>query len=607
MNSPRYLLLATFVAGTLAGAALLGRLRPSHAPHDEAATPATAAGPSMASSSSSSSSARKVRFYQSPMHPWIQSDQPGRCTICGMELTPVYEGDAGAALDGPAIVLGTNAIQLIHLETAEVATGPLERTLRLSGTVDDDDTRHRVVSAPVAGRIERLAVNQVGQEIRAGQPLLTLYSPTLLTAEREYVALLRQPPPSEASGAMAPILASARQRLLQMGLTTGQVEALKDKPADAITSDLLARADGTVVLKQVYEGQYVAEGERLFETADFSTMWVQLTAYEADRAWLAVGQEARITTPSWDGGVVTGRVSFIDPNYDPMTRSSRVRVEVPNPIGQARDGQRRRLLHRVTAVGEIAHADTARVVPRSALLWNGRQAVAYRSLGGGAFERRTVRVGRIGDRSAEILEGLEDGDRIVSQAAFLIDAQAQIRGGPGGLAGSGETGSSGNPPAAPKPRPPTPEALAAFLRLAAELSEALAADRLPDFQAKVSGFAGRLAAVRQWAEDGPPPAPEAVRRALATLHAPPDGFAPASLAEARRWFLDPSRPMVDLARAARRQGWDTGVRAFECPMVDRAIPSAPKRAGWLQLGGPVRNPYFGAEMLDCGLELKETP
>lgn len=599
MNSQRTLLLVTFVAGALAGAGLLDRLRPSHPTHGDAGKPETTAG--------ASATTRKIRFYQSPMHPWIQSDQPGRCTICGMELTPVYEGDAGAALDGPAIVLGTNAIQLIHLETAEVTRGPLERTLRLSGTIDDDDTRHRVVSAQVAGRIERLAVNRVGQEIRAGEPLLTLYSPSLLTAEREYVALLRQASPSEASGTMAPILASARQRLLQMGLTPGQVETLKDKPTDAITSDLLARADGTVVLKQVYEGQYVAEGERLFETADFSTMWVQLTAYEADRAWLAVGQEARITTPSWDGGVVTGRVSFIDPNYDPMTRSSRVRVEVPNPIGQARDGQRRRLLHRVTAVGEIAHADTARVVPRSALLWDGRQAVAYRSLGGGAFERRSVRVGRIGDRSAEILEGLEDGDRVVSQAAFLIDAQAQIRGGPGGLAGSGETGSSGNPPAAPKPRTPAPESLAAFLRLSAELSEALAADRLPDFQGQATGFAQRLAAVRHWAEDPASSAPDALRKPLPAFTAPPEGSPLATLAEARRWFLDQSRPMLDLARAARRQGWDTGVRAFECPMVDRAIPSAPKRAGWLQLGGPVRNPFFGAEMLDCGLELKETP
>ena len=102
-----------------------------------------------------------------------------------MELTPVYEGDSGAAAEGSVVVLGTNTIQLIHLETREVSEAPLVRNLRLSGTLDDDDTRHRVIAAPVAGRIERLSVNNLGQEIRAGEPLLTIYSPTLLTAERE--------------------------------------------------------------------------------------------------------------------------------------------------------------------------------------------------------------------------------------------------------------------------------------------------------------------------------------------------------------------------------------------------------------------------------------
>lgn len=601
MNSPRILPLIAFIAGGLAGAALLTRFGSTdhpagHAQPNDGRSEASGGAPGR----------RKVLFYQSPMHPWIRSDQPGRCTICGMELTPVLEGDPGAATGDSTLVLGTNAIQLIHLETSEVATGPLVRTLRLSGTIDDNDVRHRVISSPVAGRIERLSVDQVGQEVHAGRPLLTVYSPTLLTAEREYSALLRQTRPADPTGpsaGMAPILASARQRLLQMGLTPEQVEALKDKPAEAITSEILARHDGTVVLKQVYEGQYVAEGERLFETADFSTMWVQLTAYESDRQWLAAGQVAHITTPSWNGGVVTGRVSFIDPNYDPMTRSARVRVEVPNPIEETADGRRRRLLHRVTATAEIVRSETALTVPRSALLWEGRQAIVYLSPGGGAFQRRTVRVGRIGDQMAEVLEGLEAGDRVVSQAAFLIDAQARIRGGP---AVEASTRGPGNHPTAAT-RTPAPDTLSAFLRISAELSESLAADRLQDFNTMVPRFAERLTALRRWVDEPGHSVPEAVRKALETLVPPPDGFAPTSLAEARRWFLDRSRPTLELARWSARQGWDSGVRAFECPMVDRAIPSAPKRAAWLQLGAAVRNPFFGAEMLDCGLELKETP
>lgn len=593
MKNSRLLLLAVFVAGLLAGGGFWF-LRS----HWHTALPSTVSQPTGAEPSRS----RSVRFYQSPMHPWIRSDQPGRCTICGMELTPVYEGDSGAAAEGSVVVLGTNTIQLIHLETSDVSEAPLVRNLRLSGTLDDDDTRHRVISASVAGRIERLWVNKLGQEIRAGEPLLTIYSPTLLTAEREYVALSKQSHPETAGGSkdLAPILASARQRLIQMGLTPHQIDLLKDKPLDALTSELMVPASGTVVLKQVYEGQYVTEGERLLETADFSTMWVQLTAYESDRQWLRVGQAARITTPSWNGGVITGQVSFIDPNFDPMTRSTRVRIEVPNPIEETPEGPRRRLLHRVTAMAEIACLETARTLPRSALLWNGRQPVVYLSLGAGAYEPRTVRIGRIGDHLAEVLDGLKLGERVVTHAAFLIDAQSQLQSGQSGGNDPEDTRTSLSRSLAPPP-------LADFLKLSADLSEALASDQLEVFRETLKGFQPRQEALQQWASQTVTNLPETLQKSIAAISSPSVTTSPSSLAEARKWFLDQSRTSVELARWAHRAGWDAGVRLFECPMVDRAIPSAPKRAGWLQKGAEVRNPFFGAEMIDCGLELKEKP
>jgi Cu(I)/Ag(I) efflux system membrane fusion protein len=520
-----------------------------------------------------------------------------------MELTPVYEGDSGAAAEGSVVVLGTNTIQLIHLETSDVSEAPLVRNLRLSGTLDDDDTRHRVISASVAGRIERLSVNKLGQEIRAGEPLLTIYSPTLLTAEREYVALSKQSHPETAGGSkdLAPILASARQRLIQMGLTPHQIDLLKDKPLDALTSELMVPASGTVVLKQVYEGQYVTEGERLLETADFSTMWVQLTAYESDRQWLRVGQAARITTPSWNGGVITGQVSFIDPNFDPMTRSTRVRVEVPNPIEETPEGPRRRLLHRVTAMAEIACIETARTLPRSALLWNGRQPVVYLSLGAGAYEPRTVRIGRIGDHLAEVLDGLKLGERVVTHAAFLIDAQSQLQSGHSNADADSQANTNSHP------KSPAPPPLADFLKLSADLSEALASDQLEVFRETLKGFQPRQEALQQWASQTVTNLPETLQKSIVAISSPSVTTSPSSLAEARKWFLDQSRTSVELARWAHRAGWDAGVRFFECPMVDRAIPSAPKRAGWLQKGAEVRNPFFGAEMIDCGLELKEKP
>ena len=594
MKTSRLLLLAVFVAGLLTGAGFW--VLRSHTDLPQTSTVSQPIG--MAPSRS-----RSVRFYQSPMHPWIRSDQPGRCTICGMELTPVYEGDSGASAEGPVVVLGTNSIQLIHLETSEVSEAPLIRHLRLSGTLEDNDTRHRMISASVAGRIERLSVNRLGQEIRVGDPLLTLYSPSLLAAEREYVALSKQPHPEPAgtSTDLTPILASARQRLIQMGLTPRQIDALKDKSPSALTSELMVPADGTVVLKQVYEGQYVTEGERLFETADFSTMWVQLTAYESDRQWLRVGQSARITTASWNGGVITGQVSFIDPNFDPMTRSTRVRVEVPNPIEETADGPRRRLLHRVTAMAEIACVETARTLPRSALLWNGGQPVVYLSLGAGAYESRKVRIGRIGDHLAEVLEGLKPGERVVTQAAFLIDAQSQLQSGGSGDSGNSQASSTSRNPS------PVPPPLAGFLQHSADLSEALASDQLEVFREILRRFPPHQDALRQWASQPDSSLPETLQKSIASVPVPPASSVPASLAEARKWFLDQSRTTVDLARWAHRQGWEAGVRTFECPMVDRAIPSAPKRAGWLQKRAEVRNPFFGAEMIDCGLELKEKP
>jgi Cu(I)/Ag(I) efflux system membrane fusion protein len=520
-----------------------------------------------------------------------------------MELTPVYEGESGVAAEGSTVVLGTNAIQLIHLETSEVTEAPLVRSLRLSGTIDDNDIRHRVISAPVAGRIEHLSVNTLGQEIRAGDTLLKIYSPSLLTAEREYVALAKQPQSAGANSSndWVSILTSARQRLLQMGLSASQIDALPNKPPGAITSELLVPADGTVVLKQVYEGQYVTEGERLFETADFSTMWVQLTAYESDRQWLKVGQQARMTTPSWNGGVITGRVDFIDPNFDPMTRSSRVRVEVPNPWVDTDPGRQRRLLHRVTATAEIDCLETARTVPRSAILWNGRKPMVYLSLGGGAYEPRLVSIGRIGDRLAEVLDGLKVGERVVTQAAFLIDAQSQL-----------QSGNDSAPPetvskTASQTRLPAAPALQEFLQLSADMAEALASDQLEAFRQVLIRFPARHEALTLWIQEPGHELPEALLKSIHALGTSKNPAAHSNLGEARKWFLDPSRVSVELARWTHRQGWDSGVRTFECPMVDRAIPSAPKRAGWLQKRSEVRNPFFGAEMLDCGLELKERP
>jgi Cu(I)/Ag(I) efflux system membrane fusion protein len=185
-----------------------------------------------------------------------------------MALAPI--GTAQAPADG-SIMLGSNVINVLHVQTQPIQRGTLVKTLRVAGTIDDDATRHRFVSAYIDGRIDKLFVNYTGAEVVEGQPLATFYSPMLLSAEQEYVLLLSQ----KANAALADhdrLVAIAEQRLRRLGLTDGANQRpLQDKRGTNLQTQIVAPVSGTVVQRFVYEGQYVKEGEKLFEIADFST------------------------------------------------------------------------------------------------------------------------------------------------------------------------------------------------------------------------------------------------------------------------------------------------------------------------------------------------
>ena len=182
------------------------------------------------------------------MHPWIKSDQPGNCTICGMKLVPVFEGDAVAEPAANLVTLSAQSINVLHVESAPVTRQPLRRSLHVAGRIDDDDSTHRRLSATVDGRIEKLFVPSVGTEVTEGQPLLVFFSRELLKARNEFVFGLKQPPSSlNESG-----LAGNREKLRRFGLTPAQIEKLPEQTGDDI--ELLAPVSGTVVERKVYEG-----------------------------------------------------------------------------------------------------------------------------------------------------------------------------------------------------------------------------------------------------------------------------------------------------------------------------------------------------------------
>ncbi len=532
--------------------------------HDHGAAPAAMGAPA----------AKTV--YQCPMHPWIKSEKLGaKCTICGMDL--VAAGNAGSGENPPGVVaLSPSTITVIGVKTEPAAKRPLERTLRVAGMVDDDDTRHRILTAYVPGRVEQLHVNFVGAEVRAGQPLLTIYSPALLQAQREFLQI------AQGGESTAPALAPARERLRGLGLTPGQIDALVARGEPEQSTTLFSPVTGTIIVRGAYPGQSVAAGDKLFEIADFSTMWFQFEAYEQDLAWIKVGQRVDVTTRALPGRVFAAKVSFIDPNFNEMTRVTRVRVELPNPLVGEGDAARRELPHRVFGEGLVrVEAPAVLTVPRTAVLNAGNGSVVYVDLGDHRYEQRPIKSGRLGDAYLEVLDGVAEGEAVVTQGNLLIDAQAQLSHEASAHSGQAMMAAPVIPaavaptaasmPAMPPAAVPM-EKLIALIDAASEGAAALAAD---DFATYGKTF----------------PALQAASRDVKL----PDLVLGTDLKAARRSFEVWSTAVADLVRPHREH---LGVKIYQCPMAPVL-----KKGRWVQKDGPLKNPFFGSSMLTCGAEI----
>jgi len=528
------------------------------------------------------SAERKPLFYQSPMHPWVKSDKPGRCTICGMELVPIYPGNKSfdETGGGNVVALTQNQIQVVGVQTVTAKVQPLTRTLQVAGMIDDDASRHRFLSAYVDGRVEKLFVNTMGAEVAEGQPLADFYSPGLLQTEREYRQL---------SGDLK---IQAGLRLRQMGLNQEQIRAVDQKPNDVLTSQILSPISGTVVGQNVYEGQTVATGDKLLEIADFSDMWFVFRAYEQDLPWVKLGETVSITTPSLPGRTLEGKIAFIDPNFDEATRSTNVRVILPNPLVNGR----RELLHKLYADGSVSvEAPNVLSVPRSAVIQTGPEAVVYVDRGNGAYARNVVRIGRRGDALLEIISGLKEGDKVVTNGNLLIDGQAEMN--------RSFTSEEAPPTKASEVKSLNEEqqkALAVFLKMADEMAKSLATDDLAAFNAasapSMMQTSALTDALRKTTSDS---------AGLDALDEARHFHGSEDLKSARAAFLKFTLAATNVLQPLHDMTGAPAFEVWECAMVNQAIPGAAKKGRWLQLGGrPGLNPFFGKEMQDCATEIK---
>ena len=365
--------------------------------------------------------------YQDGMHPWIVEDAPGRCPICGMELQPVPVSGAPAG----TVEIDPVTLQNIGVRTATVERRAIERTLRATGTFAPVDAARQAVSLKIGGWVEKLYVATEGQQVRRGQPLLALYSPDLVATQQEYLLALRNRELLGGGPDASRVVEAARTRLRLYDISDAQVEKLATTGEVQRTLTLYAPASGTVVGKNVVEGQQVGAGATLMEIVNLSTLWLQVDVPEADLGWIEKGTAAEVTLTSQPGEPITGHVEYVYDLLDAATRTGTARIAVANRGGRIKPG--------MFATATLYGAATASgpVVPAEAVVRTGREAAVILALGGGRFRPQPVVLGAEGGGFVQILEGLEGGESVVTSAQFLLDSEARLSSSVAAMTGAG--------------------------------------------------------------------------------------------------------------------------------------------------------------------------
>ena len=415
------------------------------------------------------------------MHPQIKLPKPGKCPICSMDLIPLVTSDEGGERE---ISVSPYSAKLMELETAPVERRFAAADIRMIGKVEYDETRVNYISSWIAGRIDRLFVDYTGIPVKKGDHLAELYSPELLTAQEELIQAiqtlekLKDSQSSMLVETAEQTIEAAREKLRLWGFTAEQVAAVEKHgtPSDHMT--IYSPAAGIVIHKNAQEGMYVKTGSKIYTVADLSNVWIQLDAYESDLAWLRYGGAVEFTTETWPGETFKGTISFIDPVLNTATRTARVRVIVDNPQLRLKPGMFVRAVARpqVAADGHVMdpslagkwispmHPEVVKdapgscdvcgmplvpaeslgyvaereenaplLIPATAPLKTGKRAVVYVEKPGTekpTYEGREIVLGpRLGNRYV-VQSGLEEGEHVVVNGAFKLDAELQIQAKP---------------------------------------------------------------------------------------------------------------------------------------------------------------------------------
>ncbi|MCR9250997.1 MAG: efflux RND transporter periplasmic adaptor subunit [bacterium] len=370
------------------------------------------------------------------MHPQIREDGPGKCPLCGMDLIPV-SSTGGQEVSVNEIQMTEAAMKIAAIQTTTVTKSVPQKDVYLPGKVMADERNIATVTAHFNGRVEQLFADFTGQYIKKGQKLATLYSPDLVTAQKELFEALKFKDTNPS------FYDAAVQKLKLWELTDSQITEIIEKGEPQFYFNVYAPRSGTILERKVTKGEHVSEGKVLFEVADLNRLWVLFDAYESDLPWVSEGDSISFKIQSIPGQEFKSIVTFIDPVVSSQTRTASVRTEIVNKDSRLKP----EMFVEGTVMAGMTGSGNAITIPKSAVLWTGKRAVVYVKLPDFAqptFQFREIELGTDAGDGYVVLSGLDENEEIATNGVFKIDAAAQLQGKVSMMNPSGGKSSTGH-------------------------------------------------------------------------------------------------------------------------------------------------------------------
>jgi len=373
---------------------------------------------------------RKILFWYDPMHPAYKADKPGIAPDCGMTLVAKYADDDIANMTAGTVIIPDDKQVLAGVRTALVERKALIRNIRTTAQIVADESRISHVHVKIGGYIDRVFVDFVGQQIKKGEPLFTLYSPDLVSTQEEYLIAKRgnttlsaAPFKDVVQGAQT-LLESTRQRLKLWDITDEQIRKLDETGKVERDLTFYSPVTGFVTDRKAFPQTSITPDTELYTVSDFSSVWATADIYEYEVPFVHLGQRVSFALSYYPGKNYSGTISYIYPNVDPQTRTVKVRVDIPNPTFA--------LKPQMFADAELkVNYGVQILVPQEAVLDSGKEQHVFVVHGGGAFEPRKVTLGPVFDGNVAVLSGLKPGEQVVTSGNFLIDAESRMKGSTG--------------------------------------------------------------------------------------------------------------------------------------------------------------------------------